>query len=127
MIKRISAAAVAVALALTWGALAIPTAEADQQADAASKTVAIRTKRGAVYFYSYGDVLHVGDYYKDGLGIRGYAIANGKRYTAYTNEGLNSVDDKNLNFKEGTPVWIQLCYTNNGKNVKCSGTVKGYA
>lgn len=126
MIKRIGVAVLATGLTMSGTAL-VTQQSAEADVAGSGKTVSIRTKRGAVYFYSYGDVLHVGDYYEDGLGIRGYAVANGKRYTAYTNDGLNSGDDTNLNFKEGTPVWIQLCYTDNGEDVKCSGMVKGYA
>lgn len=123
--RAITALAVA---ALTVPAVAVTSpASADGQQTRKSETVSIRTKYGAVYFYNYGDQLHVGDYYADGRGVRGYAIANGKKHTVYTNKGLNSVDDKFLHLKEGTPVYVQLCYTKKGKNVKCSGLAKGYA
>lgn len=127
MRARIGAAMAASSVAISGLAVIAPAAQAGEYTTAQSKTVAIRTKYGAVYFYNYGDQLHVGDYYADGRGVRGYAIAKGKKYTVYTNDGLNSVDDKYLHLKEGTPVYVQLCYTKKGKNVKCSGLAKGYA
>lgn len=127
MKTRIGATVAALGVTLPALAVVLPSASADQHVTGESKTVAIRTKYGAVYFYDYGDQLHVSDYYADGRGVRGYAFVNNTRHTVYTNKGINSSDDKYLHLKEGTPVYIQLCYTKRGTNVKCSGTVKGYA
>lgn len=90
-------------------------------------TASIRTQRGAVYFYHWGDKLRVSDYLKDGYGVRGYLIANGKKYSVYTGAGKDTGHEKTVNLPEGTPVFIQLCYTKNAANVKCSGTVPGRA
>jgi hypothetical protein len=127
MMKRTSTMVAIASLAGSAFAATAPAAQADPEAYADSKTVRVRTDYGAVYFYDYGDVLHVSDYAADGRGVRGYAIAKGKRHTVYTNRGLNSWDDKSLRLKEGTAVFVQLCYTKKGKDVKCSGLVKGYA
>lgn len=90
-------------------------------------TASIRTQRGAVYFYHWGDKLRVSDYKKDGYGVRGYLIANGKKYSVYTGAGKDTGHEKTINLREGTRVFIQLCYTKNAADVKCSRTVEGQA
>ena len=88
-------------------------------------TASIRTKRGAAYFYHWGDKLRASDYLRDGYGIRAEAIVSGQKYTIHNTSGADTGREIGLDLPEGKVVWLTLCYTNNGKTVKCSSAVEG--
>lgn len=88
-------------------------------------TASIRTKRGAAYFYHWGDKLRASDYLRDGYGIRAEAIVGGKKYTVHNTSGADTGQEIGLDLPEGKVVWLTLCYTDNGKTVKCSSAVEG--
>jgi hypothetical protein len=97
-------------------------------------TQSIRTERSGAYFYDFAgtnqpksEVLRVSDYKVDGYGARAYLTWHDNKIAVYTNKGVNTYDEKTINIREGTTVWLQLCFTNNGKNVRCSGTQRGVA
>ena len=114
------AVGVAGLLAAGWGA---PVAMA---ADATGTSQSIRTERAGAYFWDHGDSFSVSDYKKDGLGARAYLTVGSRKYSVYAGGGVNDTNEKDLDIKEGT-VWLQLCYTQDTADVKCSGTQKGIA
>ncbi|NJQ03605.1 hypothetical protein [Streptomyces zingiberis] len=91
------------------------------------RTVSIRTDRAGAYFYHHSESLVVSDYRADGYGARAYLTWGGRKVSVYAGGGRNSTDEKRLAIAEGTPVWLQLCYTQRGRNVRCGSTHKGYA
>lgn len=119
--------AAAVPIAADLSELDDPVSTTSGDVGAQGTTASIRTQRGAVYFYHWGDKLRVSDYLKDGYGVRGYLIANGKKYSVYTGAGKDTSHEKTINLPEGTPVYVQLCYTKKAADVKCSATVPGRA
>ena len=78
------------------------------------------------HWYHGTNTLHVGDYRADGIGARAYLTRGGDKVSVYAN-GENKGQDKHLGIREGTTVWLQLCYTRAGKNYQCSATKKGVA
>jgi hypothetical protein len=110
--------AVAGALALTALALA-PPASADDET--------ISTTGGSVVFQDHGEVISARDGYPDGLGVRANLLVNpygetGGLHTATDDNGFGGDwVDNDLSVREGTLVWLQLCYTNTiGNEVQCS-------
>ncbi|MCC3650862.1 hypothetical protein LIX60_05095 [Streptomyces sp. S07_1.15] len=94
---------------------------------ARGRTVSFRTHRAGAYFYHFREKLVVSDYKADGYGARAYLTWGSRRASVYAGGGRNSTDEKDLRIKEGTPVWLQLCTTKRGKNLRCTKTRKGYA
>ncbi|WP_030543138.1 hypothetical protein [Streptomyces albus] len=94
---------------------------------AQGRTVSFRTPRAGAYFYDFREKLVVSDYKADGYGARAYLTWGSHRASVYAGGGRNSTDEKDLSIKEGTPVWLQLCTTKRGKNLRCTKTRKGYA
>jgi len=119
-IRRLTTRSVAAAAAVAMLAAGTPAA-------VAGVTQSIRTERSGAYFYHYGDELVVSDYMADGLGARAYLTWGGNRVTVYTNQGKDTSDERNLDLREGTAVWLQLCWTDNGQNIRCSQSQKGIA
>ncbi|MEU4495578.1 hypothetical protein OG729_38510 [Streptomyces sp. NBC_00210] len=101
-------------------------ASTSMAAEAMGATAVIRTSRSAAYWYHGTNTLHVGDYKADGIGARAYLTWGGNKVSVYAN-GENKGQDKHLSIREGTTVWLQLCYTREGKNYQCSATKKGVA
>ncbi|MGW6455940.1 hypothetical protein ACWF94_08415 [Streptomyces sp. NPDC055078] len=93
----------------------------------AGTTQSIRTERAGAYFYDWGDQLRVSDYKKDGLGARAYLTWGSNKASVHANGGVNDSAEKDLNLKEGTTVWLTLCYTDKGEDVQCSAPQKGVA
>ncbi|MDJ1137968.1 hypothetical protein [Streptomyces iconiensis] len=91
----------------------------------AGVTQSIRTERAGAWFYHYGDVLVASDYKKDGIGARAILTWGGNKVVVTANGGVNDSEEKDLNIKEGTTVWLQLCYT--GGSTSCSAVQKGIA
>ncbi|MBQ0985260.1 hypothetical protein KBZ10_12155 [Streptomyces sp. F63] len=94
---------------------------------ARGRTVSFRTPRAGAYFYHFREKLVVSDYKADGYGARAYLTWGSRRASVYAGGGRNSTDEKDLSIREGTPVWLQLCTTKRGKNLRCTKTRKGYA
>jgi hypothetical protein len=126
-IRRLTTTSVAAAAAVAAIAAGSPAAVAAPDHQTYGVTQSIRTERSGTYFYHWGDELVVSDYMADGLGARAYLTWGGNRVTVYTNRGKDTSDRRNLNLREGTAVWLQLCWTDDGENIRCSQAQKGIA
>jgi hypothetical protein len=86
----------------------------------------ITTKRGEVTFLNYYDVLSADDTKRDGYGIVAYLEWQGDQYeTDATVTDDNGADNggfgNRVPLREGTPVWLMMCYVNKaGDWVQCS-------
>lgn len=108
------------AVALTLGT-GVPAAQAGVTQD-------IRTARSGAWFYHFGDRLVVSDYkFGDGYGARAYLTWGKNKKEVYANGRNNPTSELNLDIKENTTVWLQLCFTKNGKNTDCSSTQRAVA
>jgi hypothetical protein len=101
------------ALALTLFALSVPAAFAGENEK-------IKVKGGSVFFFHEGDLLVAYDRVPDNLGVRAYLL--------YANRGVQVTDvaggppvSDQLSIREGTTVYLVVCYTRQGKDVQCSG------
>jgi len=119
---RLAAAVLALAL-LVFG-LSAPDA-------LAGTNQAIQTEKGSVYFDHYGEYLTACDKKYDGQGVRAYLYWSSTKtgkvtdYDSYGGETL--CEGVNLSIPEGTTVWLQMCYTDNKVDVKCSKTQRAEA
>jgi hypothetical protein len=113
-VRRVAAAG---ALALAGFALTAPTASAGE-------SEAIETEGGSVVFHHRGDRLEAYDERRDGYGVRARVIWNDesggheKYVTDYSSSGGPA--RRNLSFREGQVLWLEMCYTKNRRSVKCS-------
>jgi hypothetical protein len=119
---RLSAATGAAALLAV--SLSAPTASAVETMGTPQQ---IKTKGGSALFYDINENLEARDLRADGYGARAYLAWKGHRAMAYTNGGKGSRAVVDLNIAEGTTVYLQLCYTDKGRNVKSSKLQKGVA
>jgi hypothetical protein len=108
-----------VALGLALVGLSVGTAYA--QSDAR-----IDGKYGYVTFQANGEIIEAADIWEDGYGVR--AILRWEGGSAHVNDygGLYG-KSRNLSIREGTTVYLTLCYTNNGKAFNCSDPERGEA
>lgn len=110
-----SAGRIAVASALAfavWCGLGTPAASAAQDAR-------IDGRYGYVTFDAYGEVITAADIWVDGYGVRAYLQWDGRRASVTAAGDLYPVS-RNLSIREGTEVWLTMCYTDNGDAFKCS-------
>jgi hypothetical protein len=113
------------AAAALVGATAAPSAYADAHAEGTPQQ--IKTKRSSALFYDIDEDLEARDIRADGYGARAYLRFGGHTSSAYANNGEGDRDVVDLNIPEGMTVYLQLCYTKNGVDVKCSKPQKGFA
>lgn len=104
----------ALALTLVVAVLALGAATASAQ-----KNARIDGRYGYVSFDAHGEVITAADIWVDGYGVRAKLEWDGGRATVTAAGDLYPVS-KNLSIREGTDVWLTMCYTNNGKAFKCS-------
>lgn len=88
-------------------------------AASAAENARIDGKYGFVRFDAYGEVIEAADIWVDGYGVRAYLEWDGGRASVTAAGDLYPVS-KNLSIREGTDVWLTMCYTNNGHAFKCS-------
>jgi hypothetical protein len=97
----------------------------------AGQDQSITTKKGHVAFEAHGEWLWACDTDYDGLGVRAYLrIGTSKQWqvTDYSSYGGRTLcETRNLDIAEGTTVYLQMCYTQDKKDVMCSGTQKAVA
>jgi hypothetical protein len=106
------------ALALTGVAVSVPAASAGEDE-------VIRTKRGLVKFQPSGDYLIAYDTLRDGYGVYAKLTWNdsndvGHERKIHDPDSTAGPPHRNLSLHERTTVWLEMCYTKNGDDVKCS-------
>jgi len=115
---------IAVIAALTALGISVPSASAGQSEE-------ISTERGSVVFLANGERLLAHDEKRDGYGVRAVLTWNDEfgGHTASVTDGSSSGGParRNLSFPERKTVWLQLCYTKNGAQGKCSLTQRAVA
>jgi hypothetical protein len=120
-IRRIAAAGT---LALAGFALSVPAASAGE-------SEAIETEGGSVVFSHQGERLEAYDERRDGYGVRARVVWNddfGGHDTYVTDYSSNGGPARrNLSFREGQVLWLEMCYTKNRRSVKCSLTQRAEA
>lgn len=87
----------------------------------------ISTARAGAIFWPAGDYLEVYDYKADGLGARAYLSWGYGHQVSVSVNNTDYMRSKKLNLREGTVVWLRLCYTKHGHNVQCSRAQKAVA
>jgi hypothetical protein len=118
---RRSAAAGALTLALGGLAAQPASAGSDERID---------VKYGYATFRSDGDRLAAGDIWADGRGVRARLtwVRRGKTKRASVLDGSAGYESaRHLSIREGTTVYLQLCYTNDGKDLNCTRAQKAEA
>ena len=112
------------ALAVTMFGLCVPAALAGQDE-------AIETDKGEVYFDHHGEWLTACDTWYDGRGVRAYLHWSSTESASVTDTssygGATLCEGTNLSIPEGTTVWLQMCYTNNLIDVRCSDSQRAEA
>ncbi|HEY1357064.1 MAG TPA: hypothetical protein VGF21_02050 [Thermoleophilaceae bacterium] len=101
------------ALALTLFAVSVPAAFAGENET-------IKVKGGSVAFFHKGDFLVAYDGVRDKLGVRAYLL-HGNRATQVTDIAGGAAISDQLSIREGTKVYLIVCYERHGKDVQCSG------
>ncbi|HWK29986.1 MAG TPA: hypothetical protein VNS09_25680 [Solirubrobacter sp.] len=100
----------------------------------AGQSQSIETERGSVRFEHYGEILtaYAGPY-AGGRGIRAYLdwTDRGRKHavvTALQGAGGTGTASKNLSIREGTTVYLRMCYTNlQNEDTRCSKRQRGVA
>lgn len=116
---RATTIAVTGVLALAVSGLSVPAASAGD-------SELIEVKGGYGLFADGGDLLRAVDQRRDGYGVRARLGFSGTSATA-TAQGVGELQDNDLNVREGAKVWLQVCYTKKGVDVKCSQFQRGTA
>ena len=105
---------------MTLFALSVPVASAGE-------SEMIEGERGFVSFDHYGEVLTAfAGPYAGGRGVRAYLEWTDEgekkaRVTALQGTGGTGKETKNLTIREGTTVYLRMCYTNlSNEDYKCS-------
>jgi hypothetical protein len=123
-VRNVAAAVVAAAL-IALG-LGVDAASADRP----SQSEVIVTKGGIVRFQHHGDILKAKDTRQDSYGVLA-RLALSKEQTlglALDPSSRGKGRSKNLNVREGTIVYLQMCYQDHrGNNVRCSGVERAVA
>ncbi len=108
------------AAAMTFLALSVPVASAGE-------SQMIEGERGFVSFDDYGEVLTAfAGPYAGGRGVRAYLEwtddgEKNARVTALQGAGGTGKETKNLTIREGTTVYLRMCYTDlSDEDYKCS-------
>jgi hypothetical protein len=127
-VTRISAIIrrIAVAGALAVSALGIAAASAS-----AGENEQITTEGGTAVFTHRGDRILAHDERRDGYGVAAVLTWNddfgGHEAKVIDGRSSGGPDRKTVPLPEGTTVWLSLCYTKNGRGVKCSLTQRAEA
>jgi hypothetical protein len=90
----------------------------------------IDVKYGYVRFDSDGDKLAAGDIWPDRRGVRARLVwfKDGARKSAKVTDGSAGLESsKHLRIREGTTVWLQLCYTKHGADLNCTRSQRAEA
>jgi hypothetical protein len=107
---------------LATGALGLGLLGLAAPAASAGSPESIHTDGGYVSFYDIDEELTASDSRGEGWGVRAKLKWGEKGYETVTDDqgaGGRPVDE-DLTIREGTTVYLKMCYTNNGKDVKCS-------
>jgi hypothetical protein len=112
--------AVIAALTLTVLGLGVPAASAGEPQQ-------IRTHGGHAVFDDLGELLVVTDTRRDGLSVMANLTWADGSITATDSGPGGSGETKNVSIREGTVVWLIMCYEVNGVTVKCSHSQRGVA
>lgn len=123
--RAVRALALASTAALTLTATTVAQAHADE--GEGGKPQRISTARGMAHFYNIGETIEARDFAKDGYGIRAHLFWAGGNHASVWAGGKGEVKTKDISVPEGTTVYLQLCYTDGGKDFQCSKTQKGRA
>ncbi|OLT25952.1 hypothetical protein BJF79_12590 [Actinomadura sp. CNU-125] len=93
----------------------------------AGEDESITTERGRVAWVSYGDKVYVSDTKKDGISIVGYYKGQAGIEHDLRASGVGETVYKTYDQREGSPVYIQMCYRDGNVIIKCSQWQKGTA
>jgi hypothetical protein len=112
-------------------ALALTAFGLSASAASAGSDERIDVRYGYVRFEAHGDELTAGDIWADHRGVRarlGWEDEDGRPRTAtITDTSAGYERSRNLSIKEGTTVYLQLCYTRGGKDDGCTRVQKAEA
>lgn len=116
-------------LASSFALAAVGTVVTATAASAASagENEAITTDRGRVAFYHDGDKVYVSDTKKDGMSIMGYYKGEAGIEHELRASGVGETVYKTYDQREGSKVYIQMCYRDGNVIVKCSKWQAGIA
>jgi cobalamin-dependent methionine synthase I len=96
--------------------------------DASATDIRIVYDRGTVKFEDWGEHIEAIDTLADGYGIRAYLSWKPDHTAAVHDAGADMEPARrNLSIPENRKVWLTMCYTRNGANVKCSKAKAGRA
>ena len=107
----------------TIGALALTALALNVSPAAAGSDEHINTAGGSAHFYAAGtEQIFVSDIRADGQGVRAQLRWNGVVVSVNDFNGAgNGFEHQKLDLDERTNVELRLCYTDNGRNVRCTG------
>jgi hypothetical protein len=105
------------------GTLAVTVFGLSVSAASAGSDEHINTAGGSAHFYSGGtEQVFVMDTHADGEGVRAQLRWKGGSVSVNDFNGAgNGFEHKKLLLREHAKVQLRLCYTNNGRNVSCTG------
>jgi len=87
----------------------------------------IRTHGGHAVFDDLGELLVVNDRRADGLSVMANLTWNNQTVTVTDSGPAGGGTTRNLSIREGTTVWLIMCYEVGGVTVKCSRSQRGVA
>jgi hypothetical protein len=88
----------------------------------------IHTKGGSVGFNDKNEIVVAFDHLLDGYGVRAYLSWRGGKAWVTDYGAYGDTASMNLSLREGTPVWLTMCYINKkGAKVKCSSPQRATA
>ena len=107
----------------TIAALALTALAFNVSPAAAGSDEHINTAGGSAHFYADGtEQVFVADIRGDGQGVRAQLRWNGDVASVNDFNGAgNGFEHQKFDLDERTKVELRLCYTNNGRNVQCTG------
>jgi hypothetical protein len=80
------------------------------------------SRRGEAYFHYQDNRLEAHDLKADGYGVRAYLIAGPRKVRAEATDDNPWGENQLADLKDGTHVWLQICWRKAGKDFGCSGT-----
>jgi hypothetical protein len=120
-IRRAIVTAVALAASAAVFGLSAPAASAGEPQQ-------IHTDGGSVVFDDLDELVVAKDERADGLSVMANLTWADGSVTAVDDSGANgSGETKDVSIREGTEVWLIMCYEVDGLIVNCSGSQRGMA
>jgi hypothetical protein len=109
-------------------ALALAMFAVSGSAASAGETEEIKTKGGEVIFFDFDNTIRATDALPDGKSVRAYLHWSSTESASVLDKKFDSKSaSKPLKIREGTTVWLQMCYVKKGVDVQCSKSQRAEA